>query len=149
MNYNVIKVEVTFYIFLFTHMAPRQFLIWGGIILVVVAILGWINVLGPTSDSSIFGSTWWFDSVENWAHLIIGIVALLAAFVLPAGAQKVLVIIVGIVGLLFAIFNLAGTVVIGGANLESPLDLILHLVVGIWALWAGFSKKGSAAVPQM
>ena len=72
-------------------MNPKQFLTIGGVVLVLLGILGFVNVIGPTSEVSIFGSAWWFDNAENWAHLILGIVALLAAFALPGTAQKPLV----------------------------------------------------------
>ncbi|HEY4479801.1 MAG TPA: hypothetical protein VI981_05645 [Candidatus Paceibacterota bacterium] len=121
-------------------MNSKQFLVIGGIILVVVGILGWINVLGPTADSSIFGSGWWFDTAENWAHFVLGIVALVVAFLLPASTHKPIVIVVGIIAILAALYNLAGTKLLG-ANLESPADLILHLVIGLWALYAALNKR--------
>ena len=59
----------------------------GGIVLVVVGIAGFVGILGPTAGQSIFGPSWYFDSSENWAHTILGVVALLVAFALPAGMQ--------------------------------------------------------------
>ena len=66
-------------------MNPKQFLLVGGGVLVLVGLLGFFGVIGPTAGQSIFGSTWWFDSGENWAHLVIGVVGLIAAFVLSGG----------------------------------------------------------------
>jgi len=60
-------------------MTPKQFLRVGGVVLIVVGILGFAGVLGPTADKSIFGANWWFDNGENWVHLILGIVAVIAA----------------------------------------------------------------------
>ena len=120
-------------------MNPKQFLQIGGVVLVLVGLLGFW-VIGPTPESSIFGSAWWFDSGENWAHLILGAVALIAASALKsASAQKNLVMLVGILGLFFAVYNIFSTNFLG-ANLENPLDLILHLVIGVWALWAAMKK---------
>ncbi len=121
-------------------MNPKQFLIWGGAVLVLVGILGFVGVIGPTADKSIFGSTWWFDNGENWAHLILGVVGLIAAFTFPAGAQKPLVMVLGLIGLFFGIYNIFSMKFLG-TNLESPADMILHFVVGIWALWASMSGK--------
>lgn len=131
-------------------MNPKQFLQIGGVILVLVGILGLIGIIGPTPDSSIFGEAWWFDQGENGAHLILGVVALIAAFAIKcANAQKWLVILVGILGLAVGI---AGFVIGGGtvempnflgANLENPADNILHLGVGLWALLAGSFGKNS------
>lgn len=129
-------------------MEPKQFLTWGGIILVLVGILGFAGVIGPTGDKSIFGEGWYFDNGENWAHLIFGIVALIAAFVIPASAQKPLVMILGIIGVLIGLYSLFGPVTEGssflGAQLQNPADTLLHLVVGVWALWASMAKKKTA-----
>lgn len=121
-------------------MNPKQFLLIGGAVLVLVGILGFVGVIGPTADRSIFGSTWWFDQGENWAHLILGIVGLIAAFAFPASLQKPLVVLLGAVGILVALYNVFRTDLLG-ANLESPADLLLHLAVGVWALWAGLKKQ--------
>ena len=125
-------------------MNPKQFLLIGGIILVAVGLLGMFGVIGPTPSSSIFGENWWFDSAENWAHLVIGIVGLIAAFILPSGIQKPLVLLLGVVGVLVAVYNVFSTNLLG-ANLESPADLLLHLVVGAWALFAGLRKPSMMA----
>ncbi len=116
-------------------MTPKQFLTIGGVVLVLVGILGMIGVIGPTPDQSLFGATWWFDWPENWAHLVLGIVGLIAAFTFPASVNKPLVIALGVLGIVVALYNIFSESLLG-ANLENPLDLILHAVVGIWALWA-------------
>lgn len=123
-------------------MNPKQFLLIGGLVLAVVGILGFVGVIGPTAEQSIFGSAWWFDNAENWAHLVLGIVALLAWKMLSASNQKMLVILVGVLGLLVGLYNFTSTSLLG-ANLENPADLVLHLVVGLWALYAGLSKRGA------
>lgn len=115
-------------------MNSKQFLILGGLVLVLVAVLGMLGIIGPTSDQSIFGVTWWFDAAENWAHLVLGVVALIAAFVLPAGLQKPLVIAVGLLALVVGLYSAFYSTSLLGANLESPADTVLHLAVGIWAL---------------
>lgn len=123
-------------------MNPKQFLQIGGVVLIVVGILGFF-LIGPTEEGSIFKSTWWFDQVENWAHLILGVVTLAAAYTVPNTLQKPLVMIVGVIGVLVGLYSLFGSRALGGAYLENPLDTILHLGVGAWALWA--SMKGAAA----
>lgn len=127
-------------------MNPKQFLQIGGVVLVLVGILGFVGLIGSTSDASVFGEAWWFDNGENWAHLILGIVALIAAFALKdASMMKNLVLLVGILGLFFAVYNIFSTSFLG-TNLENPLDLILHLVVGVWALWAAMKKSSSTSM---
>lgn len=129
-------------------MNPKQFLIIGGVVLAVVGLLGFAGILGPGASDSIFGEDWWFDNAENWAHLVLGVVALIAAFALPANSQKPLVVVVGVLALFFAVWNVFDTDFYG-ANLESPADLVLHLVVGVWALYAGLNKKAAVAMSQM
>ncbi len=126
-------------------MNPKQFLLIGGVVLVAVGLLGF-GVIGPTAERSIFGSAWWFDNAENWAHLVLGIVALIAAFVLGANLQRPLVMLLGIVGVLVGLYSLFGYASFLGANLENPADSLLHLVVGVWALWASWRKESSPAM---
>ena len=135
-------------------MNPKQFLTLGGIVLALVGILGMVGILGPTQDTSIFGGNWWFDAGENWAHLLLGIVALIAAFAVGANVQKPLVLVVGVVALLVGVigFFLSSSVPnFLGANLENPLDNILHIIVGAWALlaWRGAKNQGMAASMPM
>jgi len=127
-------------------MNPRQFLILGGIVLILVAILGAAGVIGPTAEQSIFGAPWWFDVYENWVHGILGIVALIAAYTLPATMQKPLVIIVGVLALLFMLYSGFVSENFYGAMLQNPADTVLHLVVGVWALWAALRKDSMPAV---
>lgn len=122
-------------------MNPKQFLQWGGVVLVLVALLGFFNVIGPTAADSIFGPTWWFDSGENWAHLVLGVVALALAFGAPANLQRPIVIVLGVVGVLVGLYSLVVSEMLLGANLENPMDTLLHVVVGAWALWAGLKKE--------
>lgn len=116
---------------------PKQFLLIGGAVLVLVGILGFVGVIGPTADDSIFGDPWWFDNGENWAHTIIGAVGIVAAFAFPAGAQRGLVLLLGVVGVLVGVYSIF-TEEFLGSNLENPADTLLHLAVGAWALLASW-----------
>jgi len=125
-------------------MNPKQFLQIGGAILVVLGVVGLLPVF--TKEN-----TPWFylDTGENVAHIVLGVVAIAAAYLLTdANLQKWLVVVVGVVALFFGVY---GFVVAGAAepntfgisNLESPADNILHLVVGAWALYAAFMGRPS------
>ena len=126
-------------------MNPKQFLQIGGAVLVLLGILGFVGVLGPTAEQSIFGDAWWFDNGENWAHLVLGVVGLLAAFTFPAASQKVLVMVLGVVGILVGLYSIFNQSFLG-ANLENPADTILHLAVGVWALYASMNKGSMATM---
>lgn len=121
-------------------MTPKNFLLIGGIVLVLIAILGFVGVIGPTADKSIFGAGWWFDNGENWAHLIIGIIGVLGAFVFPYSIQKPVVMLLGIIGILVGLYSLFIGSDFLGANLERVADTILHLVVGLWAIMSARGK---------
>lgn len=122
---------------------PKGFLQIGGVVLLLVGVLGFVGVIGPTPGQSIFGSFWWFDNPENIAHTVLGVAGLLAAFVLSRDLQRYLVILLGVVGVLVGLYNFVSPALLG-ANLESPADLLLHLVVGAWALYASFGPGGMA-----
>ena len=123
-------------------LTPNGFLKVGGIVLVVLGVLGYL-----LPEGRLLGDSFYLDNAENIAHLVLGIVALIAAYTLPTGAQRGLVWIVGLVAILFAVwgFMVAGNEApnwYGITNLENPLDNLLHLAVAIWAIWA-VSRNGS------
>ena len=117
-------------------MNPKQFLQVGGVILLALGVIGYFM-------PNLLGDALWFDSAENVAHTVLGIVALVLA-PLPLGSlKKWIVVLVGLVALFFGImgFLAAGNPApnfYGITNLENPLDNVVHIVVGIWALLAAF-----------
>jgi len=123
-------------------MNPKQFLTWGGIVLVLLGIYGFF-------DADVQGSAFYLDNGENWAHLILGVVAIAAARALSESAQRSLTLLVGVVAIVFAVWGyfVAGRPEpnLGVANLEHPADNLLHLVVGIWALVASRGRTMMAA----
>ncbi len=131
-------------------MNPKQFLTVGGVVLVVLAVIGFLGVLTQSSTP-----VFWLDTGENVAHLVLGVVALAAVFVpglnsALAPFYKALVVAVGVVALFFGLY---GFVVAGApapntfglANLENPADNVLHLLVGVWALYAALVGPRTAA----
>ena len=126
-------------------MNPKQFLLIGGIVLLLLGIVGYAGLFSQMN------SVFYLDTGENVAHTVLGIVAIAASYLLKdAQLQKWLVVAVGVVALFFGVY---GFIVAGNAppntfgisNLESPADDILHLVVGIWALAAAFMPRGMMA----
>jgi hypothetical protein len=123
-------------------MSVKQFLQVGGAILLVLGIVGYLV-------PNIGGQYLWFDNAENVAHTLLGVVALGLSTVPNDDLQKWVVVLVGIVALYFGVwgFVVAGNPTpnyYGVTNLET-LDNIVHLVVGVWALWASLGNKPAMA----
>lgn len=122
---------------------PRGFLTYGGVTLLLLGIVGFVGVFSQSSFPSFY-----LDAGENVAHTALGIVALAIAFVPGlkdafSPYYRWIVILLGIVALFFAVYGFyvggnAEPNTFGLANLESPLDDLLHLVVGAWALYAAW-----------
>jgi len=124
---------------------PRGFLQWGGIVLTLLGIVGFLGIFSETAFP-----TFWLDAGENWAHFLIGIIALAALYVpflsgFLAPYYKWIVVLVGLIGLFFGVYGFilpAGGSALpnafGISNLESPLDNLLHLAIAVWAFWAAF-----------
>ncbi|MDP3795400.1 MAG: DUF4383 domain-containing protein [bacterium] len=122
-------------------MNPKQFLLAGGIVLIALALYGFLVPQTP-------GSFFWLDAAENWAHLVFGVVALIAYFALPQETHGPLVLVVGLVALIVTIYGFLVDTNLLGANLENPADNILHLVVAVWAFYAWWNGRKSVA-PSM
>lgn len=122
-------------------MNSKQFLQVGGAVLLLVGILGYVGVIGPTPEKSLFGASWWFDNKENLAHTVLGVVGIASSFYLSAVYQKYLVTLLGVVGVVVGVYSLAVSTALLGANLENPADTVLHLAVGAWALYAALVGK--------
>ncbi|MBI2324070.1 MAG: hypothetical protein HYU87_03795 [Chloroflexi bacterium] len=134
------------------------FLRFGGIVLLLVGVAGLVGIPGQ--------SFWAFTDGEDIAHLALGIVGVGAGFGLKnAGLHRLLTIVVFATAIVFALWGLilpsggaftapdkfATPNFYGLANLESPMDSILHLVVAVWsglALWMERRAPALAAAPQ-
>ncbi|MDP3726043.1 MAG: hypothetical protein Q8R36_02480 [bacterium] len=129
-------------------LSPKGFLQVGGAVLLLVAVLGFVGVIGPSADS-LFGSFWYFDGAENIAHFVLGVVALGLAFWASSEIQKWITVVVGGVAVVAALWSLFGVIPDGsnllGAQLQNPADTVLHAIVGAWALFAGL-KGGNGGI---
>jgi hypothetical protein len=122
---------------------PKGFLTYGGAILLILGIFA--------LNSATATPAFYLDNGENVAHTGLGIIALAIVFVPGlnttfAPYYRWIAIRLGIVALVFAVygFYVGGNPApntFGISNLESPLDDILHLVVGAWALYAAWRPQ--------
>jgi hypothetical protein len=125
---------------------PKGFLTYGGAVLLILGIVGFVALNSATATPSFY-----LDGGENVAHTGLGIIALAIVFVPGlntafAPYYRWIVILLGIVALFFAVygFYVGGNTApntFGISNLESPLDDILHLVVAAWALYAAWRPQ--------
>jgi hypothetical protein len=135
---------------MFNPLSYKGFLQVGGVVLILVGLLSFVLPGG-----ALIGETWWFDTTEGYAHLLLGVVAIAAAYVLPANLQKPLVVVVGVVALFFGVYGFTlptGSMTkynLGVANLENPLDNILHLFVAAWALYTSLVSKATPESKMM
>lgn len=125
-------------------MTYKSFLILTGIAGVLLGILGFAGIIGPTHDHSIFGWAWFFNDIENGVHLLYGVTALIVAFLAPRKIQWFLVLLVAILGLFFAVYNIFRTNLLG-AELQRPLDIILHAAAGLWAIAVLWNEQDKAS----
>lgn len=124
-------------------MTSKQFLLYGGVVLLLLGVIGFI-----LPNGELLGKNLYFDSGENYAHTLLGIVAIAASYVLGASAQRSLVGIVGIVALFFGVWGFvvgskAAPNFYGVTNLEF-LDNIVNLAVALWAYLAMRGDRGMA-----
>lgn len=126
-----------------TLFTPRGFLIVGGAVLLVLGLLGFVVLKDPSL------SFFWLDNSENYAHILLGVVALAAVFVPGLNTAlepyyRWIVILVGVIALFFGVYGFllpagspAAPNTFGLSNLELG-DNLLHLVVAAWAFLAAF-----------
>ena len=132
-------------------LTPKGFLTYGGIVLLLLGLVGYVGIFSQASFPSFY-----LDDGENIAHTFLGIVALAIVFVpglnsMFAPYYRWIVILLGIVALFFAVYGFyvggnAAPNTFGVSNLESPADDILHLVVGAWALYAAWKPSGAMSM---
>jgi hypothetical protein len=129
---------------------PKGFLTYGGVVLLLLGLIGFFALNNATSSPA-----FWLDNGENYAHVGLGLIALAIVFVPGLNTMfepyyRWIVILLGIVALFFGIYGFvvagdtSGANTFGLANLESPADNILHLVVAAWALYAAWRPAAAS-----
>jgi hypothetical protein len=132
-------------------LTPKGFLTYGGAILLLLGVIGLFALNDAAASPSFY-----LDSGENVAHIGLGIIALAIVFVPGlntafAPYYRWIVGLLAIVALFFAVYGFyvggnAAPNTFGISNLESPLDDLLHLVVGAWAAYAWWRPGGMTSM---
>lgn len=107
-----------------------------GIVFILIGVLGFVP--GVTSNGHLLG-VFEVDNLLNVIHLLTGIIAWFAAASLSN--SKLFFKVFGVVYLLLTIlgFTMAGSIL--GLFMVNMADNVLHLVIAVVALWAGFLSK--------
>ena len=111
-----------------------------GIVMLLVGILGYIPAVAP--NGLLFG-LFMVDGIHNIIHLLTGIVAILAVM----GSANYLRLYFQVFGVVYAIVTVVGFIQgdnVLGIIMVNMADNVLHLVIAVVALWAGFGMKDSA-----
>ncbi len=111
------------------------------IVFIVIGIVGFIP--GVTTDHGMLLGLFMVDSVHNIVHLLSGIIAALTAGASAKAARSYFQVF-GIVYGLVTIWGFFATPVLGFINVNGA-DNVLHLVIAVVALWAGFGMKERSA----
>lgn len=112
----------------------RNFLLYCGVFLVLLGILGYIGITGPSIEKSIFGQRWWFDNPENLVHFVIGVVSLVSIYTVSSKMQRNLVFFIGVFATTAVFYNMRGKGIFFGSTLEYPTDLLLNACIAVWAI---------------
>ena len=119
-------------------MNSKSFLLYGGLVLVGMALVGSLGV-GPTAIQSVFGKWLWFDQASNILHLVLGLIALIAYRLVNSDQmRRYIIAVIGFIMLASALagFMFAGNPIpnLGFLNLEQPLESLVNLAFAAWAL---------------
>lgn len=123
-------------------MNARFFLKFGGLALVILAILGFSGVTGPIAADSIFGSVWWFDTAECWALMVVGVISIVVGYTATIKFQKPFALAVGLLAILFAGWTKYIDPNFLGINIEFPIDLAWYAVFGLWGVVSAVVNHG-------
>jgi hypothetical protein len=129
------------------------FLRYGGAVLLLVGIVGYLGVFNSFEFFSL-------DAGENIAHTVLGVVGIGVGLGMKnAGLHRLLTIVLFATAILFALWGLilpsggalsngafANPNFYGLANLENPADTLLHVVVAAWAGLALWMERRAPAI---
>lgn len=121
---------------------PKNFLSSIGYILVIAAVLGFIGVLGPTPDQSIFGTYLWMSTPFSLIYLVLGIISLYLSYTLmDASIVLPFTFFLGAVGLFVGLYGLFWAPRIMGIELNGMIGNLFNLVAGAWGVWTVSAER--------
>lgn len=126
-------------------MQYTSFLRISSIILTVAGVLGFLG-LGPTANSSLLGSYLYFDSIQSIIHLLLAAITFAALMSKNEDVQRYITAAIGVITITVTAYSFyrlgAPTPNIYAINIEVPLESLVYLAYGLWALWVVLMPPG-------
>jgi len=111
-----------------------------GVVMLVVGVLGYVSAATP---GGLLLGLFMVDGVHNIIHLLTGILAILAVW----GSGSYARLYFQVFGVVYALVTVIGFVqgdTVLGIIMVNMADNVLHLIIAVVALWAGFGMKDSS-----
>ena len=108
-------------------MTPETYLLITGPLFLLIAFLGFSNLVGDKPQQQSLGKWWFLDADERWGHLIFGILALGAYALGHSTTQLILISIITIAALWHVVDHLL-------RKLYNPVDILLDAIFGFWGV---------------
>lgn len=108
-----------------------------GVILIILGLLGFVGGAGIVGEGGLFST----DRTHDVVHLITGLILLFVALK-SAGAVGTTLKVFGVIYLIVTILGFMSGSVLGLFD-ASTADNVLHLIVAVVFLWAGFMGSKS------
>lgn len=112
-----------------------------GVVFLLLGILGFVP--GITADGYLLG-IFQVNALHNIVHLVSGALALWAGMTSVAAAKMYFQVIGVVYALLTVLGFFVGDGLLLGLIAHNMADVVLHLVIAVVALYAGFGMKASA-----
>lgn len=127
-------------------MCPCEFARAGSVILIAVGLLGAIGFLGPTASENVLDGKWWLGWTEIVSYLIVASLLFFASRA-PTGIERPVVLCVGWLFVLLAATSLFTNTLLT-VHFERPIETFFYLILGVWAIFAGFCKDPDEETPE-
>jgi hypothetical protein len=108
---------------------PKNLLLFAGTGAVILSLLGYLGILGPTPERSIFGEFWWLDNNQNTLHFVAGLGSIISAMLLSKPRQEGVVWFLSIISIIWAIYSFIANHLLVGSPLNS-IEEILYFTMG-------------------
>lgn len=111
-----------------------------------------LTVLGPTPNSSVLGSHLYFDQIQSIIHLLLAAITFGAYHLRNEDVQRYITAGIGVLAITITVFSFyrlsAPSPNAYVANIEPPLESLIYLGIGLWALWVVLMPPGPLFVKE-